>query len=114
MMQLCPTRRLVLAQADAGRLQLETKSLVLPLALAPQLDDLDALCDTRGLGLSQRWEENMVGWGDGRRLAVIFQNLAINIFIFLKIFLKFEWHIFVSLIFLLQKMLVFLFLNQLR
>jgi signal transduction histidine kinase len=69
---------LVLAQADAGRLQLETKSLVLPLALAPQLDDLDALCDTRGLGLSQRWEENMVGWGDGRRLAVIFQNLAEN------------------------------------
>jgi signal transduction histidine kinase len=69
---------LVLAQADAGRLQLETKSLVLPLALAPQLDDLDALCATRGLGLHQRWEDNMVGWGDGRRLAVIFQNLAEN------------------------------------
>ena len=69
---------LVLAQADAGRLQIETKALALPLTLAPQLDDLDALCDTRGLGLRQQWEENMVGLGDGRRLAVIFQNLSEN------------------------------------
>ncbi len=69
---------LVLAQADAGRLQIETQALALPLTLAPQLDDLDALCDTRGLGLRQQWEENMVGLGDGRRLAVIFQNLAEN------------------------------------
>lgn len=69
---------LVLAQADAGRLRLESGPLPLPATLAPQLDDLDALCAGRGLTLHQRWESGLTGLGDSRRLAVIFQNLVEN------------------------------------
>lgn len=69
---------LVLAQADAGRLVLEPVPLELPEALALLLDDLDAQCAGRELTLTQQWEPGLVGRGDPRRLAVIFQNLAEN------------------------------------
>jgi len=69
---------LTLAQVDAGRLQLEAGVLRLPEALASSLDDLDALCAGRGLELSQGWEDGLIGVGDARRLAVVFQNLAEN------------------------------------
>jgi signal transduction histidine kinase len=69
---------LVLAQADAGRLRLEAAPLALPESIAEQLDDLDAQCAARGLALAQEWERGLTGFGDARRLAVIFQNLAEN------------------------------------
>jgi signal transduction histidine kinase len=69
---------LLLAQADAGRLQMEATLLPLPGAIALPLDDLDALCAGRGLTLVQQWEPDLAGLGDARRLTVVFQNLAEN------------------------------------
>lgn len=69
---------LLLAQADAGRLRLDTAPLPLPATLATVLDDLDALASARGLKLEQSWQAGLTGLGDARRLGVVFQNLAEN------------------------------------
>jgi signal transduction histidine kinase len=69
---------MLLAQADAGRLHLETGPVPLAATLAPLLDDLDAACTSQGLTLSVTMPDDLLVIGDARRIGVIFQNLAEN------------------------------------
>lgn len=69
---------LLLAQADSGRLHLETGPVPLAATLAPLLDDLDAACTSQGLMFSLTMPEDLLVTGDARRIGVIFQNLAEN------------------------------------
>ncbi len=69
---------LLLAQADAGRLQLETAPLdLIPLA-ERALEDLEMLTAERDLTISHEWPESLPCRADRRRIALILQNLAEN------------------------------------
>ncbi len=69
---------LLLAQADAGRLQLETARMDLVPLLERTGEDLEVLSLDRGLTLEQDWPATLPCTADPRRVAIILQNLTEN------------------------------------
>lgn len=69
---------LLLAQMDAGRLRIEPEPIDLAALTRAMLDDVEILCAGRGLALEHRVPESLMAMGDGRRVAMILQNLSEN------------------------------------
>ena len=69
---------LLLAQADAGRLKLDSGPLDLAPVLAMLHDDLDTLGADRGLTVESEVPPKLVASADARRVEMILQNLGDN------------------------------------
>ncbi len=69
---------LLLAQADAGRIQLELEAVDLSAAVAELAEDLDVYCEAHETSLDLELAPALVVRGDPRRIAVILQNLGEN------------------------------------
>lgn len=69
---------LLLAQADAGRLQLESGPLALGPMLDSSLDDLATLTEGRNLSIEVDRPDEITVWADRRRVSIILQNLFDN------------------------------------
>ncbi|MEO5714734.1 MAG: ATP-binding protein [Luteolibacter sp.] len=69
---------LLLAQADAGRLQLESTELDLKPMIDAALDDLQTLVLERGITVEKELPGELLTLGDGRRVRLVLQNLVEN------------------------------------
>ena len=69
---------LLLAQVDAGRLQLETSTLDLVPLLERVAEDAEVLTMPRGIMVEAEWPASLVCMADPRRLGIILQNLIEN------------------------------------
>lgn len=69
---------LLLAQADAGRLNLAPANLDLVPLLAEGLDDLSVLAEVRGLKVDSQLPAELHALADSRRVSLILQNLIEN------------------------------------
>ena len=69
---------LLLAQADAGRLQLQATTVDLAELTRAMLDDLEVLSESRELKLEHDTPGTLEAKGDARRIALILQNLSEN------------------------------------
>ena len=69
---------LLLAQADAGRLQLESGPMDLAPLLERAAEDLEVLIMERDIVLEQSWPATLPCTADPRRIAIILQNLTEN------------------------------------
>jgi len=69
---------LLLAQADAGRLQLESAELDLKPMIEAALDDLQTLVLERGITVEKELPGELLTLGDGRRVRLVLQNLIEN------------------------------------
>jgi signal transduction histidine kinase len=69
---------LLLAQADAGRLQLEAEEIDLRPMIEAALDDLQTLVQERNVTVEKDIPADLPILGDGRRVRLILQNLIEN------------------------------------
>ncbi len=69
---------LLLAQADAGRLQLESADLDLKPMIEAALDDLQTLVLERGITVEKELPGELLTLCDGRRVRLVLQNLIEN------------------------------------
>ena len=69
---------LLLAQVDAGRLQLDAVETDLAPVIDAALDDLGVLAEVRGIELEARLPDFLVAKADPRRVALVLQNLVEN------------------------------------
>ncbi len=69
---------LLLAQVDAGRLQLETSTLDLVPILARVAEDAEVLTMHRGIVVESEWPGSLACTADPRRVGIILQNLIEN------------------------------------
>ncbi|MEO7101319.1 MAG: HAMP domain-containing sensor histidine kinase [Luteolibacter sp.] len=69
---------LLLAQADAGRLQLESSEIDLKPMIEAALDDLQTLVLERGIVVEKELPANLMTLGDRRRVRLVLQNLIEN------------------------------------
>jgi signal transduction histidine kinase len=75
---------LLLAQADAGRLKMETAPLDLTPILATMHDDLETLGAEKDVRVESQLPERLIATADPRRVEIILQNLGDNA-------LKYNW-----------------------
>lgn len=69
---------LLLAQADAGRLQLQPAPTDLVPVIATALDDIEALSEEQSLTIERDVPSRLVAHADSRRVKIILQNLGEN------------------------------------
>lgn len=69
---------LLLAKADAGRLDLAAGEVDLSALARAAADDAGILCEARGITLETEADASVAARGDARRIAVILQNLTEN------------------------------------